>query len=85
MARVSARVVPSATARSCVTTSRVSLSPLSDVSLVVVVSSVFLPVSLQSSGASAAYFFQTRIMGLVSDVLLFSDLRGDPRCPEVLP
>lgn len=52
MARVSARVVPSATARSCVTTSRVSLSPLSDVSLVVAVSSVSLPVSLQSSGAS---------------------------------
>jgi hypothetical protein len=46
VARVSARVVPSVTARFFVTTSRVSLSPLFDVSLVVVVSSVFQPVSI---------------------------------------
>ena len=46
MARVSARVAPSVTARFFVTTSRVSLSPLSVVSLVVVVSSVFQPVSM---------------------------------------
>lgn len=45
-ARVSARVVPSVTERFFVTTSRVLPSPLSDVSLVVVVSSVFLLVSL---------------------------------------
>jgi hypothetical protein len=43
--RVSARAVPSVTARSCVTTSRVSLSLPSVVSLVVVVSSVFQLVS----------------------------------------
>jgi hypothetical protein len=46
VARVSARVAPSVTARFFVTTSRVSLSLLFDVSLVVVVSSVFQPVSI---------------------------------------
>jgi hypothetical protein len=40
VARVSERVAPSVTARFCATTSRVSLSPLSVVSHVVVVSSV---------------------------------------------
>ena len=40
MARVSERVVPSDTGRFCETTSRVSLSQLSDVSLDVVVLSV---------------------------------------------
>ena len=44
-ARASARVVPSVIARFFVTTSRVSQSPLSDVSPVVAVSSVFLLVS----------------------------------------
>ena len=39
------RAAPSVTARFFVTTSRVSPSPLSDVSLVVAVSSVFQPVS----------------------------------------
>jgi hypothetical protein len=43
VARVSARVAPSVTARSCATTSRVSPSPLSAVSLAVVVSSVSPP------------------------------------------
>jgi histone H3/H4 len=43
--RVSARAAPSVTARSCVTTSRVSPSLPSVVSLVVVVSSVSRPVS----------------------------------------
>lgn len=47
--RVSERVVPSVTERSCETTSRVSPSPLSVVSLDEVVSSVFLPVSYQSA------------------------------------
>ena len=44
MARALERAVPSAIARFCATTSRVSPSPLSVVSLVVAVSSVFLPV-----------------------------------------
>lgn len=44
MARASARAVLSATERFCATTSRVSRSPLSVVSLVVAVSSVFQPV-----------------------------------------
>jgi histone H4 len=44
VARVSERAAPSVTARFFVTTSRVSPSPLSDVSLVVAVSSVFQPV-----------------------------------------
>jgi hypothetical protein len=45
VARVSERVAPSVTARFFVTTSRVLPSPLSDVSRVVVVSSVFQLVS----------------------------------------
>ena len=45
VARASARVEPSVTARSCVTTSRVLQSPPSVVSRVVAVSSVSLPVS----------------------------------------
>ena len=44
MARVSARAAPSVIARFCVTTSRVSPSPLSAVWPVVAVSSVSLPV-----------------------------------------
>ena len=46
MARVSERAEPSVTERFFVTTSRVSPSPPSVVSLVVVVSSVFQPVSI---------------------------------------
>lgn len=52
VARVSARAVPSATGRSCVTTSRVSPSPPSVVLLAVVVSSVSLPVSTPDSLSS---------------------------------
>jgi len=43
--KVSAKGVPNVIARSCVTTSKESPSPLSVVSLAVVVSSVFQPVS----------------------------------------
>jgi hypothetical protein len=50
-ARASARAEPSVTARSCVTTSRVSPSPPSVVSRVVVVSSVSLLVSRLYLGA----------------------------------
>jgi len=46
VARVLERVAPSVTARFFVTTSRVSPSPLSAVSLAVVVSSVSQPVSI---------------------------------------
>jgi hypothetical protein len=51
VARALARAEPSVTARSCVTTSRVSPSPPFVVSRVVVVSSVFLLVSPRYLGA----------------------------------
>ena len=52
MARASARAEPSVTARFFATTSRVSPSPLSAVSLAVVVSSVSLPVSCLASASA---------------------------------
>jgi histone H4 len=67
VARVSERAAPSVTARFFATTSRVSPSPLFDVSLVVAVSSVFQPVSRPhlstrqpKSNAAAVIYEETR-------------------------
>ena len=69
MARVSERVVPSVTARSCATTSRVSPSPLSVVSLVVVVSSVSLPVSF-------AHSLHAQDASLIHPLVIYEETRG---------
>jgi len=68
VARVSEKVVPSATARSCVTTSRVSPSPRFVVSLVVVVSSVSLPVSSDA--------FLVRCSKMLTLVVIYEETRG---------
>lgn len=70
VARVSERVVLSATARFCATTSRVSQSPLSVVSHVVVVSSVFQPVRSLSSFVLE----ETSILTYVS--VIYEETRG---------
>lgn len=68
-ARVSARAAPSATERSCVTTSRVSPSLPSAVLLVVVVSSVSQPVS--------TYHIRTRFACFNSRALvIYEETRG---------
>jgi len=68
VARVLERVVPSATARSCVTTFRVSPSPPFVVSLVVAVSSVFLPVS-----SDAFLLLSSRMLTIV---VIYEETRG---------
>ena len=76
VARVSARAAPSVTERFFVTTSRASPSRRSVVWLAVAVSSVFQLVSSTVLSPSPA----TR-----TNIPPPSDLRGDPRCSQVLP
>jgi hypothetical protein len=85
--RVSARAAPSVTARFFVTTSRVSPSPLSDVSLVVVVSSVSLPVCYPllddqvqaSANPDAVIYEETRgvlktfLEGVIRDAVTYTE------------
>lgn len=73
MARASARVVPSAIARFFVTTSRVSPSPLFAVSLVVAVSSVFLPVSHTSRIPSGP---QDSCLTRLLSTVIYEETRG---------
>ena len=83
-ARDSERVEPSVTARFCVTTSRASQSLRSDVSLVVVVSSVSQPVSssllpLFRSNASSVIYEETRgvlktfLEGVIRDAVTYTE------------